>query len=75
MYGHTPAGAVEEWKKATAWDKAVFPRPQHCVSIVGAQMSLKQQNSYSQSEILMGKLRTVLCTIILLIQKSRAAWA
>ena len=75
MYGLALAGLAEERKKANAWDKAVFRRPQHYVSIVGAQMSLKQQNSYSQSEILMGKLHTVLCTIILLIQKSRAAWA
>ena len=75
MYGLALAGPVEERKEATAWAKAVFRRPQHCVSIVGAQMSLKQQNSYSQSEILVGKLHTVLCTIILLIQKSRAAWA
>ena len=38
MYGHAPAGAAEEQKKATAWDKAVFIRPQHRISIVGVHM-------------------------------------
>ena len=42
MYGHAPAEAVEEWKKAIVWDKAVFTHPQHYVSIVGVHMFCMQ---------------------------------